>query len=51
MRKTKEKTEHKETIEIDGNIVNIYYGTESRPELIKAMRDMLTGQFVVDKTE
>ena len=51
MRETKEKTEYKETIEIDGNIVNICYGTENRPELIKAMRDMLTGQFVADKTE
>ncbi|MBQ3210397.1 MAG: hypothetical protein IJB09_02765 [Oscillospiraceae bacterium] len=51
MKETKERTEHKETIEIDGNIVNICYGTESRPELIKAMRDMLTGQFNAGKTE
>ena len=51
MKETKEKTEYKETIEIDGNVVNICYGTESRPELIKAMRDMLTGQFNAGKTE
>ena len=51
MRETKEKTEYKETIEIDGNIVNICYGTESRPELIKAMRDILTEQLAVDKSE
>ena len=51
MREIKERIEYKETIEIDGNIVNICYGTESRPELIKAMRDMLTGQFNAGKTE
>jgi len=51
MKKTKEKTEHKETIEIDGHKVRISYETDKKPELIKAMRDMLTEQLAVDKSE
>lgn len=51
MKKTKKKTEHKESIEIDGYKVRISYGTDKKPELIKAMRDMLTEQLVVEKSE
>ena len=51
MKKTKEKTEHKETIEIDGYKVKISYGTDKKPELIKTMRNMLTEQLAADKSE
>jgi len=51
MKNTKEKTEHKETVEIDGHKVRIGYGTDKKPELIKEMRDMLTEQLATDKSE
>ena len=51
MKKTKEITEYKETVEIDGHKVRIGYGTDKKPELIKAMRDILTEQLAVDKSE
>ena len=51
MKKTTEKTEYKETVEIDGHKVRIGYGTDKKPELIKAMRDILTEQLAVNKNE